>query len=480
MTNKFIQSLLVATVTTVIAASTAFAANHWSNETGEWKYLDKNNNVITDDWAQSGANWYYVDSTGSIVTDTLLDVDNNFYYLDANGVMASNQWVKIEDNWYYFGANGKAYKTDKNELTASALKDINGKKYAFDADGKMLYGWIDASAVEMIDEDDSEGWKNAMYFAGTKDDGAITIGWRQISVEDDDENKDYWFYFKANGKKNTSEKQTINGKTYRFNTEDGHMLSEWAPASASNATASNMIHINDDGSVTKKGWVWAIPDEDYLKEDYDDDEYSWWYTDNSGKIIKNTMKKINGKYYSFDEYGRMLYGLVSMDGDNYVMSDGDKDFIEYTGDQIKAGSFGKLYYFSIEDDGSRKSGTIKITLEDDTYDFYFKSNGEAEDGYVSKIKKYTKNGIILKASKDEGNYAGLNDDGSLSYGNNISVGQILVNTSGAVAKNKNNVNDGNDVYIFTDKDGIVVYVGDKLKSKKDGSIEVKGKTYEID
>ena len=138
MKNKFVQSLFVATVTTVIAASTAFAANHWSNETGEWKYLDKNNNVITDDWAQSGANWYYVDSTGSIVTDTLLDVDNNFYYLDANGIMASNQWVKIEDNWYYFGANGKAYTTDKNELNVSSLKEIDGKKYAFDADGKMI------------------------------------------------------------------------------------------------------------------------------------------------------------------------------------------------------------------------------------------------------------------------------------------------------------------------------------------------------
>ena len=44
MKNKFVQSLFVATVTTVIAASTAFAAIHWSNETGEWKYLDKNNN----------------------------------------------------------------------------------------------------------------------------------------------------------------------------------------------------------------------------------------------------------------------------------------------------------------------------------------------------------------------------------------------------------------------------------------------------
>ena len=482
MKNKFIQTLLIATTMAVMTVSTAFAANYWSIENDEWKYFDKNNTVITNSWAKSNNDWYYVDSNGSLVMNTILEDDDNFYYLDATGAMIRDQWIKSEDNWYYFGSDGKAYRTKKDELTGSNLKNINGKKYAFDSDGKMLYGWIDASSAEMVDEDDSDGWKTATYYAGDIDDGVITTGWRQITVEDDDETKDYWFYFKSNGKKNTNEKQTINGKTYRFDPEDGHMLNDWASASSSNAIASdsNMIHINDDGSVTKKGWVHAVPDEDYLQEDYDDNKYSWWYTDNSGKIVKNTIKKVNGKHYAFDEYGRMLYGLVTLDGDTYVMSDGDKDFIEYTADEIKAASFDKLYYFSTEDDGSRKTGTVKIELEDDTYDFYFKSNGEAEDGYVSKIKKYVKNGIILKANKDEGNYAGLNDDGSLSYGNDISEGQILVNTSGAIAKNKNNINDGNDIYIFTDKEGIVVYVGDKLKSKKDGSIEVKGKTYEID
>ena len=48
------------------------------------------------------------------------------------------------------------------------------------------------------------------------------------------------------------------------------------------------------------------------------------------------------------------------------------------------------------------------------------------------------------------------------------------------SKNKNNANDGNDVYFFTDKNGIVLYVGEKLKANKNESIEIKGKTYEID
>ena len=169
---------------------------------------------------------------------------------------------------------------------------------------------------------------------------------------------------------------------------------------------------------------------------------------------------------------------------------GDTEYVDFTGDQIKESDFEKLYYFSAsEEDGSRKDGTVKIELEDDTYNFYFKNNGLAENGYVSKIKKFVKNGIILEAKSDEGKFAGVDaeydsgyklNSGNLSYGNEISEGQILINTNGAIVKNKNNVNDGNDVYIFTDKNGVVLYVGDKLKSKKDGSIEIKGKTYEID
>ena len=252
-----------------------------------------------------------------------------------------------------------------------------------------------------------------------------------------------------------------------------------------------MTYMNGDGAMVKKGWIWAIPDEDYLPEDYEDDEYSWWYAENSGKIVKNTVKKINGKYYAFDDMGRMLYGLVAFDGENYTNKSGDVEYTDFTGDQIKEANFDKLFYFSDneETDGSRKSGTIKVTLEDEVYDFYFKSNGEAENGYVSKIKKFAKNGIILEAAADEGKFAGVDaeynngyvlNSSSLSYGNNISEGQILVGTNGAVAKNKNNVNDGNDVFIFTDKNGTVLYAGAKLKAKKDGSIEIKGKTYEVD
>lgn len=470
--------------------STAFAANHWSNENGTWKYLDNDNAVITNAWARSGENWYYVDDEGNMLADILLEDNDNYYYFDSTGVMVRNSWINYEDNWYYFKEDGKAYVTKKDELTSSNLKTINGKKYAFDSDGKMLYGWIDASSLTSVDEDDTDGWKTAMYYAGDKNDGAITVGWRQIEVEDEDELKDYWFYFKATGKKALDEKKTINGSTYRFDAEDGHMLNEWATtASSSIASGSDMTYMNPDGVMAKKKWVWAIPDEDYIQEDYDNDEFSWWYADNSGKIVKDTIKRINNKKYSFDEMGRMLYGLVTIEDDTYINKSGDTEFIDFSGDQIKEMDFEKLYYFSTEEDGSQRTGNVKVELADDIYDFYFKNNGEAENGYVSKIKKFVKNGIVLEANSDDGKFAGINaeydngytlNDGTVSYGDDITEGQILINTNGTIAKNKNNVNDGNDIYIFTDKNGVVLYAGEKLKSKKDGSITIKNKTYEID
>ena len=109
-----------------------------------------------------------------------------------------NQWVAGENEyageedepdhyWYYFQSNGKAYKRsdDSNSLSP---KTINGKKYAFDTDGKMLYGWVNDSLFE---RDDDEAWKNCQYYLGGEDDGAVRANeWALIAITDDDAAKD--------------------------------------------------------------------------------------------------------------------------------------------------------------------------------------------------------------------------------------------------------------------------------------------------
>ena len=63
-----------------------------------------------------------------------------------------------------------------------ALKTINGKKYAFDEEGKMLYGWVSEDNAERIDNTDGDGFKEGDYYFGGEDDGAMTTGWLQMDI----------------------------------------------------------------------------------------------------------------------------------------------------------------------------------------------------------------------------------------------------------------------------------------------------------
>ncbi|MFR2502082.1 MAG: hypothetical protein ACLS85_06350, partial [Coprobacillus cateniformis] len=191
---------------------------------------------------------------------------------------------------------------------STSFKTINGKKYAFDDEGKMLYGWVDGTSNRITDD---EGWKESttLYYCGTEDDGAQRVGWAQIHVinkDEDDEDQDYWFYFKANGKKLFAEdgdsitNKTINGRKYGFNSW-GKMVSGWTEATAGEIpTASNYQNYStsEDGS-RRKGWFKAVPTDKINKEANQDDEEKWFYANNDGYLVVNQLKTINGKKYAF-------------------------------------------------------------------------------------------------------------------------------------------------------------------------------------
>lgn len=247
---------------------TSFAAQGWAEEDGTWVYYDSSNDRVTEEWKKSGDNWYWLDDNGEMAVDMLVEDDDDYYYVDANGVMVTNQWVAIENEdageedepdhyWYYFQANGKAYtRSDNASEDSVSAKTINGKKYAFDEEGRMLYGWV--SGGERQTDDDA--WKESLYYFGDEDDGAMSLGWRQISIVDDeyedlqpgdeywDEDQDRWFYFQTSGKKvaadsddgDTLKTKTINGRKYGFD-EYGRMIADWFTETASYSTATQGV-----------------------------------------------------------------------------------------------------------------------------------------------------------------------------------------------------------------------------------------------
>ncbi|MEY8222129.1 argininosuccinate lyase [Enterocloster aldenensis] len=455
--TKLVAVLSTAALLAIGASMTSFAAQGWAEEDGTWVYYDRNGDRVTDKWAKSGNNWYYLDSDGEMAIDTLIEDGDNYYYVDINGVMASNQWVAIEnedagdddepDNyWYYFQANGKALKNSGDNVS---LKTINGKKYAFDDEGKMLYGWVASDNAERIDNTDGDAFKDGVYYFGGADDGAMTVGWLQMDITyeeatndeykyvapvfTDDEDQSRWFYFKSNGKKiyadngEETKEKTINGKKYAFD-QNGAMVAEWSmdetkvatadmpatPGKASTAKYSQAwryFNSVEDGSRVSKGWFKVVSAE-YLNDDkYNDDEDSWYYADGSGNLYAGAFKTIKGKKYAFRNDGRMIDGLKFINPDDLtkVYADDDSDHPFDTEDDFidsalwYAANGYNCYYFGDGNDGAMKTNKTNITIDGDNFNFYFEKSGSSKGAGVNgeKDDKYYLGGMLLKAGSDD-------------------------------------------------------------------------------
>ena len=458
--TKLVAVLSTAALLAIGASMTSFAATGWAEEDGTWVYYDRNGDKVTDKWAKSGNNWYYLDGDGEMAVDQLIEDGDNYYYVDVNGVMAANQWVAIDNEdagqddepehyWYYFQANGKALK--QGDSSSVALKTVNGKKYAFDDEGKMLYGWVSADNAERIDNTDGDAFKDGDYYFGGEDDGAMTTGWLLMDITYDEATTDYeiapafnededqsrWFYFKSNGKKVASsdsdetKDKTINGKKYTFDNY-GAMVAEWsldkekasknvASVSAVEKTGSSAQYSQswryfnsvEDGSRVSKGWFKVVPAE-YLNESkYNDDEDAWYYADGSGNLYAGEFKTIKGKKYAFRNDGRMVSGLkfirkdedgltVKADDDDVYNFDTEDDFIENASGYYALNGF-DCYYFGGSEDGAMKTNKTSITIDGDSFNFYFEKSGSNKGAGVNgeKDDKFYLAGMLIKAGSDE-------------------------------------------------------------------------------
>ena len=456
--TKLAVGVSAAALLAIGASMTSFAETRgWVNEGDAWYYYDNSGDYVTDRWKSYNGNYFYLGDEGYMLTNQLVEDGDNYYYVDANGAMVKNTWVAIaadEDEeedvdyrWYYFGSSGKAYKD-------STGKTINGKKYGFDEEGKMLFGFVDENGALLNNEDDAV--LNCTYYFGTNDDGARHSGW--LRYEDGFDTTDYddldyeyfWFNFGSNGVKRTANNVTnpkkINGNSYYFD-ENGVMITEWAGSTWS--TTSKFYNSNlENGSLQKNSWIWTAANEDWGLDDEDD---HWFRTDNKGQILTKQTKKINSKWYVFDENGIMQYGLVELstpkvNGSNaYMIQAFDED--EVDAEDIYALGNANVYYFSDdeENDGAMKTGSsIKISLADDDYTFGFdKSTGRAYSG-IENNKVYF-NGIRQEADDDKYEIVVIDiyDNG----GNLVeSDAEFLVNSTGTRMKADRYYKDDNDEY----------------------------------
>lgn len=468
--TKLVAVLSTAALLAIGASMTSFAAQGWAEEDGTWVYYDRDGERATDKWAKSGNNWYYLDDSGEMAIDQLIENNDDYYYVDINGVMVSNQWIAIDnedagnDNepdqwWYYFQANGKALKgPDSGKI---ALKTINGKKYAFNDEGQMLYGWIKVDDQSIYNDDD-DAWQEAEYYFGDQNDGAMTTGWLMVDITDenadsgnqdwiapaftDDEDQTRYFYFKSNGKKvkaatsDEIKEQTINGKKYGFD-QYGRMVAEWSfdqterasgsstPTAEASLGTNNTARVDqtrnwkyfqsvEDGRKLTKDWFRVVAAENLDGSKYDDDEAEWYYVDGSGNLYANQLKTIKGKKYAFGETGICLTGLqfiqtgvagtvgstsdfgdIMADDDSLYNYDDEDSFNAHASTLYDMGY--SCYYFG--DDGAMRTGKTTVGIDGDNFNFYFGKSGSAKGtGKVGEEdKKYYNSGKLMSAGGDE-------------------------------------------------------------------------------
>ena len=323
--TKLVAVLSTASLLAIGASMTSFAATGWVEENGTWVYYNTDGELATDSWKKSGNSWYWLDENGEMAVDQLIEDDEDYYYVDINGVMATNQWVAIENEdageddepehyWYYFQANGKALTNGNNSNVA--LKTVNGKKYAFDEEGRMLFGWVNKDTAERIDNTDGDAFKEGDYYFGGSDDGAMTTGWLQLDITYDEATNDYevapvfnededqtrWFYFGSNGKK---VKADDGDKVYAYQTLDDveAFLDEISGKYSSGLSKENITALNSSRINVNK-------DADDLAElyiiDYDSDTSSYAFSsedyflvNTSGKVIDTNSKSKDGNDYVY-------------------------------------------------------------------------------------------------------------------------------------------------------------------------------------
>ena len=158
--------------------------------------------------------------------------DSNGWKYKEGGKYVTNSWKDIDGKRYYFDANG---------YRVTGWQTIGGKKYFFMPEGYMMTGWISFGSTRyylMPDVHMLTGWCS---FGSTKyylaSDGKMVRGWQTIDGKR--------YYFNDDGVMQTGW-QTINGKKYFFMPE-GYMMTGWI-------SFGKTRYYLDKNGVMQTGW----------------------------------------------------------------------------------------------------------------------------------------------------------------------------------------------------------------------------------
>ena len=393
-------------------------------------------------------------------------------------------------------------------FAAGWQKDDAGVWHYYDSDDEMVTGeWKkDGGKWFYLDEDGDmavDQWIDDEYYVG--DDGAmLTNAWKYTMSDDDqddpDEDGENWYYFNNKGKKVADETKKINGKTYLFDS-DGKMEYGWQ------YEGGNMYYYGDemDGARTESQWLWLsksgsldsdetdhqdiFPGCNDNNEEMCDDE-GWYWFQSSGKMYNGAAKKkINGKFYMFNEHGQMLYEWINNTNTVKYGSNAELD-----GEHKKQATASNMLYYNAVEEGWRGDGWYEMDGSEDMgtdsdTDWYLIDDGEITYAKASDFAGVTDNDgkkiyVMRKKVKVSGNkYFAFNEKGQMQDGL-----QFVKNDGGFFYFDENGYmktgkvasvecDDDDYTFFFTTKNGKngIGYTGEK-----DGYLYYNGKRLEAD
>ena len=291
--------------------SGALVKNQYFNHNGKWYYADAEGNILKGSQTIDGVHVYF-DSYGVQAKDTVLD---GYYYDKDSGArkeLPRDQFIKIGDDLYYLSSNGRT-----GEIT------IDGKDYYIAQYGRVLRGSFNVyQQPPYYDDETGEAVKKTGF---VKSDGR-------------------WYYLEEDGKKAKGLKE-IDGKLYFFSNNPmnkyetheqvrGQLARPYFYISFPNRAEDNPTYYfeAETGAAVTNQFVYAdghwyyfgkdgkallfdqVVNGQHLYFDYEgkqvkgdfvtDYKGTRYYDENSGELVTDQTRTINGVTYHFDENGR--------------------------------------------------------------------------------------------------------------------------------------------------------------------------------
>lgn len=328
------------------------ASGMYANKNGVFAVAD--GKLLVKAWKDFNGNTYYFNEYGNRCTGAVV-IDAKYYYFDAEGRLVKNTWIREGSKMYHADADG---------VLSTGSQKVDGVDCVFKATGELLNGVAAYHGAYHV------------YKDGASQGSFSEEGWNKAGND---------YYYVLNGVVVASRALVLSDGTYVFG-------STGIMQSGAMAYAGGYYYWVGANGKAKTGWI--------------KNGGAWYYGDaDSGKLVRNAEKKIDGKEYYFDDSCRMVTTSVIRNG--MVYNYGTDGVLTGTTAISDGWSYsdGKCYYY--------KNGKAYTGWMGDYYvsDGVLKYNSVIHDGkayyYLNGGGKYVQNQWIKEGNSDTGSFYSL-------------------------------------------------------------------------